>query len=68
MKNSIAPHKLDFTFKGQPVKVRLYHDPDTGRGMAQITGLDLSEPMTIDRLTSFMEFFADISMEAEAYE
>lgn len=67
MKNSIAPQKLDFTFKGQPVKVRLYLT-DTGRGMAQITGLDLSEPMTIDRLNSFMEFFADISMEAEAYE
>lgn len=62
------PKKLDFTFKGQPVKVRIYHDPDTAVGTAHITGLDLSEPMTSSRLNSLSEFFADLAMEAEAYD
>ena len=58
--------KLDFMFMGQPVKLRLYEE--NGQAMAQISGLDLSQPMTVSRLSNLMEFFADVSMEAEAYE
>lgn len=60
------PKKLDFTFKGQPVNARIYMDD--GEAKVQISGFDFSEPLTISELDRLSGIFANLTMDAVAYE
>lgn len=58
--------KLDFTFKGQPVKARIYMAE--GEAKVQLSGFDFSEPLTIAELDDLSGIFANLTMDAVAYE
>lgn len=60
------PKKLDFTFKGQPVKARIYMEDFEAK--VQISGFDFSEPLTISELDDLSAIFANLTMDAAAYE
>lgn len=63
---SKEPKKLDFIFKNQPVKARIYLED--GEAKVQISGLDLSESFSISELDELSAMFAELTMGAVAYE
>lgn len=60
------PKKLDFTFKGQPVKARIYMQDFEAK--VHLSGFDFSEPLTIADLDELSGIFANLTMDAVAYE
>lgn len=58
--------KMDFTFKGEPVKVRFFEE--NGQAFVQLAGLDMSQRMTVGTFSSLVEFFSDLAQKAEDYE
>ncbi len=67
MKSSEA-RKLDFVFKREPVKVRVYAVPNLGSAKAEISGIDLSAPMNITQLHDLKEIIENAISEVEEME
>lgn len=57
--------KLDFVFVDQPVKVRIYADEATNSTRTQVSGLDLSQPLSLAQIEGLKELFERVAYDAE---
>lgn len=60
------PKTLSYTFRGQPLEVRMWSED--GRARVQLVGLDLSQPLTLPQLEGLGDLFTDLSMYAGDFE
>lgn len=65
MSQSIAT-KDDFYVLGHPVKLRIYGEAD--RAFAEISGFNLSAPLTADQLNDLGDWLKSIADKVDAFE